>query len=241
MEIEATQTLIDYIKAENKDFHKLIDIRPDGTRHSINFISIEYYGTEPPKISYKTSFMDLKAVLRECKIDAFLNYKEPETDFDVEDFIYTPAQRDRLAILRKDANEKLITAESRVYGFSELRKTRLEYSQSFEIGDRVYYNNSKGVITFKHAEKDTSDEQRWSVKVNDTEFRYVQGTSLLKRKVEDLSHIPIDKELNKLSTEKLLKIFRKTRVRGVGNVKIKRILYEREHVQKGETKIKNVC
>ena len=111
----------------------------------------------------------------------------------------------------------------------------------FEVGDRVHYNHYKGVITFKHTEKDSSKEQRWTVKVNDTEYRYVYGTSIRKRKVEDLSHIPIDKELDKLSTEKLLKIFRKTRVRGVGNVKIKRILYDREHFQKGETKIKNLC
>lgn len=246
MELEVPKELLDYLKEENRDFHALVDIKPyDGytdKTHSIDYISVEYYrDSEPPRISYKTIYMDLKSILRECKINTFLAFKEPETDFDVESVIYTPAQRDRLSILRKEADKTIVTASTRVYGFSELRKTRLEYSQSFEVGDRVHYNHYKGVITFKHAEKDSSKEQRWTVKVNDTEYRYVYGTALRKRKVEDLSHIPIDKELDKLSTEKLLKIFRKTRVRGVGNVKIKRILYDREHFQKGETKIKNLC
>jgi hypothetical protein len=241
--MEVTQNLLDYIKRDNRDFHALVDIRPyDGyvnKTHTIDFISIEYphVGFDAPRITYKTIYMDLKSIIRECKIDSFLNFKEPETDFDVESIIYTSEQRDRLALLRKESDKNIIN--SRTYGFTELTKTRVEYSQSFEVGERVYYNKSKGIITFKHFEKENSEkEQRWTVKIGDTEYRYVYGTSLRKRKVEDLSHIPIDKELNKLSTEKLLKIFRKTRVRGVGNIKIKRILYDREHFQKGETKIK---
>jgi hypothetical protein len=59
---------------------------------------------------------------------------------------------------------------------------------------------------------------------------------------EDLSHIEIDKELNKIPTDKLLKMYRKgMKVNcGRGDIKIKRILNDREHIEKkGEVKIIN--
>jgi hypothetical protein len=57
-------------------------------------------------------------------------------------------------------------------------------------------------------------------------------------KKEDLSKIEVDKELNKLSTLKLLKMYKKSlkRGRGLGNKKIKRILYDREDISNREIK-----
>ncbi len=81
-----------------------------------------------------------------------------------------------------------------------------------------------------------------SVRVKETEFRRVYGHELLGRAQRDLSHIKVDKELDKLSTEKLLKMYRRRMKlnKGVGDVTIQRILQDREHIQKGEKKIKEV-
>jgi hypothetical protein len=61
------------------------------------------------------------------------------------------------------------------------------------------------LITFKH-ENSNNKEQMWSIKTDNIEYRYIKGSKLLKRAFEDLSHIE-DKELNKISTDKLLKIW----------------------------------
>jgi hypothetical protein len=60
------------------------------------------------------------------------------------------------------------------------------------------------LITFKH-ENSNNKEQMWSIKTDNIEYRYIKGSKLLKRAFEDLSHIEVDKELNKISTDKLLK------------------------------------
>ncbi len=54
-----------------------------------------------------------------------------------------------------------------------------------------------------------------------------------------MSHIEVDPVLNKLSTEKLIRMLRNIRKRnkGLGCSKIKRILNDREHVQRGKLKI----
>ncbi len=229
MELEVSESLLKYIKSYNHDFHSLVDIKNNESTiyiskpHIVDYISVEFYKTSAPRITYKTDYMDLSAALRDIKIESILNFKEPETDFDVESIIYTPAQRDRLARLRKTAKS---TAETRVHGYAALKRVQMEYAKSFEVGDKVYYQEGKGVITYKHKEKENSGtQQRWSVKMNDTEYRYISGTSLLKRKEEDLSHVPVDEKLSKLSTEKLLKILRKTRDHGVGDVRIKRKIF----------------
>lgn len=117
----------------------------------------------------------------------------------------------------------------------------MEYSENFKIGQKVFYNGQKGIISFKHEHKDGVC-QRWSVKVKETEYRRVYGTELLARVQTDLSHIKVDKDLDKLSTEKLLKMYRrKMKVnRGRGDIRIKRILQDREHIQKGELIVKEV-
>ena len=86
--------------------------------------------------------------------------------------------------------------------------------------------------------KSKNTPQEWTVRSNGFEYRYVSGVLLSLNKKEDLSNIKIDKELDKLSTIKLLKMYKKSlkRGRGLGNKRIKRILYDREDVSNREIK-----
>jgi hypothetical protein len=235
MEIPITDKIINKIKTLI-EFHSIIDIRPTEIvdEYNIDYIHINYWKNNAPEFRYNTlTKVNLKSEIRDMKIDLLLN-SEPEPEFDVENLIYTPGQLERLKKLR-------ITAEPRVQGWAALRKVKMMYSDNFRIGQKVFYNDQKAIITFKHEHKD-GVEQRWSVKVKDNEYRRVYGYELLARVQKDLSHIKVDKDLDKLSTEKLLKMYKRRMKlnRGVGDVTIQRILQDREHIQKGETKIKEV-
>jgi hypothetical protein len=233
--MEYGENILKRIKsALGRQFHRLISINKfDDLNHKVIYIELDYYNNEP-RFSIRHAFFDFKVELRDSRIDfLLLNKKEDlEETFDVESIIYSEEQRQVLDKLRQsDIENKSV---HRI-----LEEVKIEYSKSFNVGDTVYYNNYHGIITFKHQYK--SGNQLWSVKTGDTEHRYIKGTLLRKRKVEDLSNIPIDKELDRLSTEKLLKMYKRSLVRnqGIGDKRIKRILNEREHVQKGETKIIN--
>lgn len=223
-----------YIKEQIINCHKVVDIRPwDNDIYRVEFIekTQSWTGRRPPIFTIKSTNLNLKVQIRDYKIQELLKSVGEVSDFDVEDYIFTDEEREKLHKLR---NEK-VSSNSWI----ELVNARKEYSESFNVGDRVWYNEGAGFITFKHADKDETDVTRWSVKVKDIEYRYVYGTELVTRKVEDLSYIEIDPELNKLSTEKLLKIYKHKRDRnkGRGDINIKRILQDREHVQKNPNKI----
>jgi hypothetical protein len=240
-EIPVTDAIIEKVKSKSNGFHSILDIRPtdDIDLYNIDYLEVVYWKDNPPEFRYSTlTNVNLKSDVRDMKIEFLLN-SEPEPDFDVESIIYTPGQRDRLRQLRKEAN--LVTASPTVHGWAAVKKVQMQYSENFEIGQKVFYQGQKGVISFKHEHKD-GVSQRWSVKVKDTEFRRVYGHDLLPRVQSDLSHIKVDKELDKLSTEKLLKMYRrKMKVnKGRGDIRIKRILQDREHIQKGELIIKEV-
>lgn len=235
-EIPITEEIIKKVKSLTNGFHTIIDIRPTDNvdLYDIDYVQVNFWNDMPPEFRYSTLVkVNLKSEVRDMKIEYLLN-SEPEPEFDVEKLIYTPSQLDRLKDLR-------IKAEPRVHGWAAVRKAKLEYSENFSIGQKIFYNGQKGIITFKHEHKD-GVSQRWSVKVGNTEYRRVYGHELLARVTTDLSHIKVDKELDKLSTEKLLKMYRrKMKVsRGRGDDRIKRILQDRENVQKGETIIKEV-
>lgn len=240
-EIPITESIIEKVKSLTSGFHSIIDIRPTDNidLYNIDYVAINYYKNEAPEFRYNTlPNVNLRLEVRDMKIE-FLLKSEPEPEFDVESIIYTPGQRDRLRQLRKEA--KLITASPTVHGWGAVKKVQMEYSENFEIGQKVFYQGQKGIISFKHEHKD-GVSQRWSVRVKETEFRRVYGHELLGRAQRDLSHIKVDKELDKLSTEKLLKMYRRRMKlnKGVGDVTIQRILQDREHIQKGEKKIKEV-
>jgi hypothetical protein len=119
-----------------------------------------------------------------------------------------------------------------------LNQCKIEWSNQFKVGDRVNFKGHYGIITYKHQMKSKNTPQEWTVRSNGFEYRYVSGTLLSLNKKEDLSKIEVDKELNKLSTLKLLKMYKKSlkRGRGLGNKKIKRILYDREDISNREIK-----
>lgn len=216
------------------DLYKVLDIvnSNDGL-YRIHYIEKSQWEKAAPKFTYNSKELDLKVEMRDSKIEELLNsIRETKSEFDVEDIIYTPEQREKLESLRNPSKQ---TSPWWV----EIKKVRKEYSESFKLGQKVWYKNAPGIITFKHSDKEDEDLSRWSVKCNDTEFRYVDGTKLLERTERDLSYVPIDPELNKLPTEKLLKIYksRRKRNKGVGDLRIKRILKDREHIQKGEDKV----
>ena len=236
------EVILEKVKSRDRYAQKILSIENQEDKNNISYISfgISPY-TKKPEFSIQYITIDLKVEIRDFKIDELLNSLSSVgtfDDFNVEEIIYTDAQLERLRELRGEKQK-----DSKYWSnYYELVKFKKEYSDNFKIGEPVYYNGGHGIITFKHQPKDKSINSLWSVKVNDTEFRYVDGTKLAKRKIEDLSNIPIDKELDRLSTEKLLKMYKKSlsRNRGFGDKRIKRILNEREHVQKVETKIINL-
>lgn len=236
MSIKISESLNEHLSRRITDLYKVLDIvnSRDGL-YRVHFVEKSQWSTEPPKFTYHSQDFDLKVEMRDSKIEELLNsIRETKSDFDVEEIIYTPEQREKLEILR---NPGLCNMTSS--GWDELKKINKEYSDSFKLGQKVWYKNAPGIITFKHSDKEDDNLSRWSIKCDDTEFRYVDGTKLLERTERDLSNVPIDPELNKLSTEKLLKVYksRRKRNKGVGDLRIKRILKDREHIQKGDNKI----
>ncbi len=237
--MEHNEDILNKIKSNIRDFYRLISIEKSSSvkdKYSITYICLEYYNNEP-RFTIESELLDLKVEVRDSLIDFILKQnKEELSSFDVESIIYTEEQQKKLEELRNPEQQSFFTKLNK-YDYRRLVEVKKEYSKSFEIGDPVHYNGHYGIITFKHQYK--GGNQLWSVKVGDTEHRYVDGVLFRKRVIEDISNIPIDKELNKLSTERLLKMYKRTLKfnRGIGNSKIKRILNEREHVQKGETKI----
>jgi len=228
-----SESIDKFLKSRIGNVHSIIDLEHiEGSQYNVGFISCYQVSTNPPVFKLEDIKMNLKSEIRDQKIDNILNFGMKIDDFDVEDIIYTEDQKSKLEKLRQSR----ANVASRL---SVLNKTIKEYSESFHIGQKIWYKNTPGIITFKHSEspKGPIPITKWSVKVKDTEFRYVKGTVLLKRESVDLSNVKIDTELNKLSTENLLKLFKKKRYKGVGNIKIKKILQEREHVQINEPKI----
>ena len=219
------------IKSALYGFHKLLSIEKfDELNHKVYYVKIDYYNNVP-RFTIEHAFFDFKVELREARINSILKEKgsiDIDT-FDVESIIYTEEQLKRLSDIR---NVKICPNFHK-----EFKSVKIDYSMSFKVGEPVYYNGYHGIITFKHQyTKETI--QLWSVKIGETEHRYVKGSVLRKRMIEDLSKIPIDEKLNKLSTERLLKMYKAGMKlnRGNGDEKIKRILNEREHIKKGESK-----
>lgn len=232
--MEISKSLNEQLKKRLTNCHSILDVKHiEDDLYSVEFISItEYYNTTAPKFDAHTTKIRLKSEMRDHRIDDILNFDLTLDDFDVEDIIYTDEQREKL--------ERLRTQSNKISRWTALNNVKKEYSENFEIGQRVWYKNAPGIITFKHSDKSEEQITRWSIKVNDTEFRYVDGTDILKREApRDLSHVKIDPELNRLPTDKLLKMYKSKRNRnkGVGNIAIKRILQDREHIQSGDTKI----
>lgn len=253
-----TKELESHLRKENKGFIKAFSIKADYGRIRIDFVKAKQLNEKSPiEFVDETTYLDLKIFKRDMILSSILESKL-KTGFNVEEYIYNDEQRLKIEKLRND--NKDLSSKKCSYNFK--RKLEKDYSDTFYVGQKVWFKRNKrsftepdslaGVITFKHQDKtekewdskslknlDVEAISQYSVKVNNVEYRYIYGTNLVNRIPEKIK-IPIDKELDKLSTEKLLKIFKykRNKNRGQGDLKIKAILNQREHIQKGETIIK---
>jgi hypothetical protein len=247
--MEHSKRIEDLVRSRVSGFHKLLSLeRHEGT-HIAHYIKISMYNHEPSfLVDYiHIDHLDIKAEIRNSLIEDLLDNKgeDLEETFDIESIIYSDEQQKRLEELRsgKTTTWRNIMVPPGINFKEEIRQVKMEWANSFTVGEPVYYNGHHATITFKHQNEDKG-YQLWSVRVGDDEHRYVCGTKLSKRKVEKAKPLaqkdkrPEDKRLEKLSTERLLKMYKAgmKRNRGIGNAAIKRILNEREHVKKGEGK-----
>lgn len=228
--------ILNKIKNIDKNAQKILEIEKSfySNYYHVRYISFYIDDQNKPRFKCLNVTIDIRKEIRDIKINDILTF-DKTIDFDVESIIYTEDQLKNLEKLREKKENKTY----RVDAFYDFIK---DYSDNFKIGEPVYYNNHHGIITFKHELKDPNKNSLWSVLVNDKEFRYVDGRCISKRKVQDLSNGEIDPKLNKLSTERLLKMYKRSLVigKGNGNIEIKRILNEREHIKKGDIKIINL-
>ena len=252
--MEYSQRIIDLVSMNVQDLHKILSIEKfDDNKHIAHYIKISTYNHEPSFLVDYT-YLDIKADLRNAFIEDLLssNRSDQEETFDVESIIYSDEQLKRLEELRsgKTTTWRNIMVPPGINFKEEIRQVKMEWANSFTVGETVYYKGHHATITFKHQSNNlgllTNGEghQLWSVRVGEDEYRYVCGTKLSKRKVEIAKPLaqkdkrPEDKRLEKLSTERLLMMYKAgmKRNRGIGNAAIKRILNEREHVKNGEGK-----
>ena len=225
--MEISKDLEQYLFEQINNLHYLLDISYiDGVIYRVEFIQRSQWELNPPTFQINQAKMDLKSQIRNQKISDLLN--SDTSDFDVEDIIYTPEQQKRLKLLRQATS----------FPYVILNKVKNDYSDSFSIGDKVYYKGQPGIITFKHFSKKNNQNSRWSILIKDTEYRYVDGCDILIRVVRDLE-IRIDKELDKLPTERLLKMYKRSMSinKGRGSLAIKAILNQREHIKMNERKV----
>ena len=229
------------LKDRISDIYEITSISKCETKdnYRISYVELQHDYNGLPVFISRYENLNLKAEMRSFLIDELLTSEvEEETDFDVEDVIYSDEEKKKLQKLRASDN---VIAKGVNYksNNSSIRKAKIEWSEQFSVGDRVNYQHRHGIITFKHQKKSDKHIQKWSIKCGDTECRYVSGILLSKRKVEDLSHVKIDPSLNKLSTERLLKKYRFSmkKNKGRGDIRIKRILNERENLNTKITKV----
>jgi len=251
--MEHSNRIEDLVRSRVSGFHKLLSLEPQEGTYIAHYIKISTYNHEPSfLVDY--IYLDIKAEIRNSLIEDLLASKgeDLEETFDVESLIYSDEQQKRLEELRsgKTTTWRNIMVPTGINFREEIHKAKTEWADSFTIGEPVYYKGYHATITFKHQRNEEggrlyrTGHQLWSVRVGDDEHRYVCGTKLSKRKVKKAEPLtekekrPEDKRLEKLSTERLLKMYKAgmKRNRGMGNPAIKRILDEREHVKKGEGK-----
>lgn len=248
--MEHSKRIEDLVRSRVSGFQKLLSLEMHASTYIAHYIKISMYNHEPSfLVDYiHLDHLDIKAEIRNSLIEDLLDNKgeELEETFDIESIIYSDEQQKRLEELRsgKTTTWRNIMVPPGINFKEEIRQAKMEWANSFTVGEPVYYNGYHGTITFKHQRNEEGGYQLWSVRVGDDEHRYVCGTKLSKRKVEKAKPLapkdkrPEDKRLEKLSTERLLKMYKAgmKRNRGMGNPAIKRILDEREHVKKGEGK-----
>jgi hypothetical protein len=221
-----------YLKNQIKDFYKLVEVIPNSNgTHTVKYIGLSYGMDRTPLFGSLSHTLNLTQILRDMAISEILTVRKEKSQLQLDESFLTEEQIEKLDKLRG-------VQKSFFRNLEILNQCKIEWSNQFKVGDRVNFKGHYGIITYKHQMKSKNTPQEWTVRSNGFEYRYVSGTLLSLNKKEDLSKIEVDKELNKLSTIKLLKMYKKSlkRGRGLGNKKIKRILYDREDISNREIK-----
>ena len=163
--------IIKHIKSNIPELHKVLDIVPNkNKRYTVHYISISQWGNNAPKFYSSLKEMNLRIQMRDSLIEELLScIGEYKPEFDIEDVIYTEEQRSKLESLRNPV--------TKVDTWKELKKVKKEWSESFKLGQKVYYNNNHGLITFLHTQKEDDDFSRYTIKCNDIEYLYTPWSS----------------------------------------------------------------
>jgi hypothetical protein len=221
-----------YLKNQIKDFYKLVEVIPNSNgTHTVKYIGLSYGMDRTPLFGSLSHTLNLTQILRDMAISEILTVRKEKSQLQLDESFLTEEQIEKIDKLRG-------VQKSFFRNLEILNQCKIEWSNQFKVCDRVNFKGHYGIITYKHQMKSKKTPQEWTVRSNGFEYRYVSGTLLSLNKKEDLSKIEVDKELNKLSTIKLLKMYKKSlkRGRGLGNKKIKRILYDREDISNREIK-----
>jgi hypothetical protein len=211
------------LKNKITGLYKLVSIKKeDYDLHKVTYIELSYKDDKSPVFQYTWCRLDLRQDLREFKINELLNNEEPKSELQLDESLYNDQQLEKINKLRFESKNKKSKNKT-------IKDCRIEWANQFKVGDTVYYKGRHAIITFKHQMKSDLQPQEWSVKTGNTEYRYVTGALLRPRKIEDLSYITLNKELDKLPTERLLKMYKRSLKvnKGIGNKAIKRILKEK--------------
>jgi hypothetical protein len=218
------------LKRRIPNLYRLISIVKSTNGHTITYISLKFRYDKSPVFSIDSKELDITLEMRDNLISDLLNSKVENRELSLNEDLLTEQQIERIRSLRDNNNKSRR---------SSILESKIKWANQFKLGDPVFYKGEHGIISFKHQMKNSRSPQEWSVVCGKTEYRYVTGALLRPRNIEDLSFIPIDKELDKLDTERLLKMYKRSLKvnKGFGNKCIKRILYERENLNKVEKTI----
>jgi hypothetical protein len=225
-----------YLKSKISGLYKLIEVKKIDSKYFVDYIEVSNRRNDrTPIFSIKCKEVDLISQYRDNLLEQILASKKEDLEYYEEGDILESRiySEENLKILKKLRNDNL-HSKSRTYN---LKQAKVDWSKNFEIGERVYYKGYHGIITFKHQMRNDYEPQEWSVKCSNIEYRYITGALLSKREASDLSGVKIDDTLVKLSTEKLLKMYKKSLKigKGRGNRGIKKILNMRENLNKVDT------
>lgn len=102
-----------------------------------------------------------------------------------------------------------------------------DIKRNFKVGDKVWFNNEPGIITYRHLEK-SDGIVKYTVNVKNTFTKYVPYNLLSPRHVRDYSSVNVPDSIKKLTTLQLLN----TRNRGVLSTVVKAELQNRENIKR---------
>lgn len=184
---------------------------------------------------FRITDSELKKIQRKYNIDSLL---EDSDEFDFESQLYTDEQLKKLKELRGDNNIKLPNLI-----------TMHDYYSSFKPGEKVYFNNEPGIVTYCH--KPNSDgELQFTIKVRHKETKLVNpfkttftygypkmSLYVSKRSITNYEGVEVPEKVKSLSTKELLNYLRWINVSNWDNVPdymdelhVRAELSTREHV-----------